>query len=555
MTTSVALPFDLPDEARASLGSLTAQQRGQLDAALTYHSLRNPGARIAYRVSVGDIAQMPALTDLSTVLGPGVPDEALFARFEATSTAVGIGPAGNSMAPLVRHLRLSHADATPATVQPPGRLSAPRQVYRALEKRTPVLLDAAREAIVRFRQHGSSQRVQRYSPLTPDNDIEQAIERWDRSPAAPPADARPAILFGLHWLQTGGAERWAVESIQIAKDAGFLPVVVTDQNSVHPWITRPELEGCVVVTLSFSEQEHTLDLGLAHALLENYDLRGAVLHHASWLYHCLPWIKQQRPEMPIVDSLHIVEYLGGGYPGTSVHFDEYIDIHHVISPQLVEWLTEVQGVAPEKVRLAPLTRLTTDHLSTDEMQHFAPRDPAAPFTIAYVGRLSRQKRPDMFLALVHRLRKRGLNFHAIMHGDGEMRDVVNGLIDQFSLRGVVEQRFEETPVPETLDDADLLVVTSINEGLTLTTFEALAAGIPVLSTDVGSQRSVVEGDMLVPRSAQRFLPLAVSQITALSASEQLREQAWNTQKQRMDEFAATIDADHFMKELFTQWQE
>ena len=46
----------------------------------------------------------------------------------------------------------------------------------------------------------------------------------------------------------------------------------------------------------------------------------------------------------------------------------------------------------------------------------------------------------------------------------------------------------------TLDAADVLVITSDNEGVTLTSFEADAHDALVISADVGSQRSVVVDD-------------------------------------------------------------
>lgn len=532
---------------------LNGIQSAQLVAAANYHALRNPGALIELRIRFGEVSQMPALTDNSTIDGSAVPST----DSDATSTtltvrirskAIGSIQSAPPERPVVRWIRLSHPDATPATTEPPAPGSLPRRVYRELERQAPILLDAARETIMRRRERAISGPLPRYPDCPAASDSLSIIEAWQHAPAEPPSESPRAILFGLHWLQTGGAERWAVESISLAKDAGFLPVIVTDQNSVHPWLTRPELDGCVIITMSFHEHLHRLDIALTHALLENFNFAGAVLHHCQWLYLSLPWIKQHRPALPIVDSLHIVEYLGGGYPGISAQYDAFIDMHHVISPELVRWLAEVQGLAKEKITLAPLTTL-----SAGAAQDFKGRDTRSPFTIAFVGRLSRQKRPDVFLMLAHRLKRASLPFRAIMHGDGEMREVVDGLIDRFGLRNTIDQRYENTPVSETLAETDLLVITSINEGLTLTTFEAIAAGVPVLSADVGSQRTIVQGDMLAPRPARPFVSQSTSVISRLAWSENLRELRWQEQRDRVTKFSELPTAHEWMKETFTQW--
>lgn len=548
MTAAPQLPFEpqSPAEFQSLVAGLTTAQRRQLDAALSYHALLHPGARLRVSVTVGEITQIPALTDASTLPGGNAKGTAVLAELSVLSTATG-SPAGTEE--VVRTVRLANPDASPATTRPPEQFSIPRRVYRELEKRGPVLLDDVREFLMKRREHRSAEPIVRYSSDPEQSVLTRAFEEWGKNPAASPSDAAPAVLIGMHWLQTGGAERWAVESVQIAKDAGFLPIVITDQNSVHPWLDRPELDGCVVITLSFNHHEHQIDVAFAHALLENFNVQGIVLHHSQYLYQMLPWITQHRPDVRVMDSLHIVEYLAGGYPGVSVHFDEYIDTHHVISPQLVEWLSVVQGVDKSKIALAPLTALTVDSTGT-----FAPRDRSKPITIAFVGRLSRQKRPDVFLGLVRKLRKNGTPFRAILHGDGEMRSIVDGLISQFGLSGVIEQRFEDTAVATTLAESDVLVVTSINEGITLTTFEAIAAGIPVISTDVGSQRTIVGGRELLPRQARPFIKQAAELIAQYDASDAAREAAWNAQLARVTEFSALPSAHHWMKELFKSWQ-
>lgn len=527
------------------LSALTNVQRAQLDAALSYHALINPGTEIVARIAIGGITQVPALTDSSTVDGRAV--EGLPLRVELRARSMALGRAGEAL--VSRWIRLGHPDASPATTRAPESSSVPRKVYRQLERRGPIALDEIREFLMRRRERAIAAPLPRYPHGPYDGSAVDSYAAWPYEPAEPPRDDRQAVLFGLHWLQTGGAERWAVESIQLAKEAGFLPVVVTDQNSVHPWAERPELEGCVLLMLSFDHHAHELDIPFTHALLENFNLAGVMLHHSNYLYQMLPWIKRYRPQLPIVDSLHIVEYLGGGYPGTSVHFDEFIDTHHVISPQLVEWMADEQAISREKLALAPLTALTVDTLRA-----FKPRDPSTPFTIAYIGRLSRQKRPDVFLGLVHWLKRGGMRFRAIMQGDGELRSIVDGLLSRFGLEDIVEQRLEDVPVADTLAEADLLVVTSINEGLTLTTLEAVASGIPVVSTNVGSQRTVVQDEALFPRPARQFIPGTAKLIKRLDTDEHLRELIWSGQQKRVVELSALPTAHQWMKEYFASWQ-
>jgi len=202
------------------------------------------------------------------------------------------------------------------------------------------------------------------------------------------------------------------------------------------------------------------------------------------------------------------------------------------------------------VHLAPLARLTTR-----ELHEFRPRAADAPFTLAYVGRLARQKRPYLFVRLVRTLVDAGLPVRAIVHGDGELAATTWREIRRAGLDDVVEFRPHTRPVADTWAEADLLVVSSLNEGLTLPTFEALASGVPVLSADVGSQRTIVGDSTLVPAAPAAFVRAAVATITALAASEDARRAVWEDERRRVDALAVHEDATSWMGRVIAGWAE
>ncbi|HUH53455.1 MAG TPA: glycosyltransferase, partial [Microbacteriaceae bacterium] len=548
--------------------SLTETQKRHLESACNVYALLFPGEEITFEVSIGDVTQMPAIA-YDQSLKSAAPGTKKLGRLSFKSLAIGTkyrseqdylaqaqGSPARSKDSLTQTkdspttaqdspekvyvVRLPHADATPATTKPPANPSLARNVYREIERRSPLLLDLARETIMRRREREIYAPMPRTSNrvTTPEASALKEPKKGDK----------PAILFGLHWLQTGGAEQWAFETITLAKKLGFTPVIVTDQPSVHPLINSAVFDHCVLLILSYESPDRATDLELARAITENFALAGVVLHHSYWLYHALPWFKGVNPSLPVVDSLHIIEYLKGGYAGLAVQFDDHIDTHHVISPQLVEWLSAEQGVSVDRLMLAPLTKLTASDEAT-----FKPRQPKNPFTISFIGRLSRQKRPDVFLMLVARLKKFGVPVRAIMHGDGEMRQIVDELITKYDLTENVLRRDETHAVKDTLEDSDLLVISSINEGITLTTFEANAAGVPVLSANVGSQSSIVEGGVLLDRAARPFIKEAVTQIKKMMSSETYRESVWHDQKEAVARLNQHDDAGTRFERLFKSW--
>jgi glycosyltransferase involved in cell wall biosynthesis len=434
-----------------------------------------------------------------------------------------------------------HGDTVGAPVArvvqlPDESFVASATVRERLERRFPVAYDWARAAVI---------ALTRRTRLAPDDGARV------RSRIAPaPVErtgAAPAVLVGMHWLDVGGAETWALRTIALVVEAGLVPVVVTDRVSTHPLADHPLLTDAVFVPVAELPERDADEV--LRGIVERFALRGVLVHHSHWLYERLAWLVDARPGVPVIDSLHIVEDGPGGFPAVGLREDEWIDTHHVISPALESWFLE-RGVDPGAVHLAPLA-----HLTANDAHEFRAVHEDAPFTVAFVGRLARQKRPYLFVRLVRALVAANLPVRAIMHGDGELEATTRRYIRRARLGDIIELRPHTRAVADTWADADLLVVSSLNEGITLTTFEALAAGIPVISADVGSQRTIVSGAALVPPAPRSFVREATRTIVALAASEEARRAVWEDERRRADALAAHEDATSWMGKVIAGWAE
>lgn len=553
---TVAVPwrtlFEVPDPARFEevLEALTPRQRGLVVAAANFAALDSPGAELAMHVYRSDEDDV-ITTDVRSYEPPATPRPEvgvfpIVSRMEgAARPHVKNVDDGWSVVPEShRRTVLVSPDRIPAEARSRPSLRPRALAWAArerLDRSFPMLYDGLRQlALARRARATFTRRIPRHRPPA-------------RLAAVRPSDAagKPrAVLFGLHWLEMGGAERWALETVALAREQGFVPVVVCDRHSQNPWITRPELEGAVVLPLSYPMYDDVDDQPLLRAILENFDVAAVYVHHCQWMYDRLPWIRAASPGTRVVDSLHIIEYGGGGYPGASVHMSDYIDLHHVISPQLFEWMTGVQGVPSERVHLAPLHGLTTGEFADVE---FSPRSSPDALTLAFVGRLTHQKRPYLFLRLVAALTRAGLPVRAILHGDGTMAEPIARRIERAGLAAVVVRRGEDWPVSDTLREADVLVMSSQNEGIALTTIEAIAAGVPVLSTAVGSQDSLVAEEFLVPRNPAAFVAASLSILRRVVEDDGLRRSVWEDERERLRRFSEMESATEWLHGEMRRW--
>jgi glycosyltransferase involved in cell wall biosynthesis len=108
---------------------------------------------------------------------------------------------------------------------------------------------------------------------------------------------------------------------------------------------------------------------------------------------------------------------------------------------------------------------------------------------AFIGRVTRIKRPDKFLDVVGEIKSRGVAIEFFMTGDGELletcRERIAGEVLPVKILGW------QSDIEKVLSAADLVVLTSDNEGTPLSLIQAGMAGLPVVTTRVGSVPEVV----------------------------------------------------------------
>lgn len=551
--------YELDSSWDAVAATLAERQRHLALSAVLYHCLTNPGRTLTFHVHLAGDHQYPGLTDEGTYRRESVMDAPLLGAFEARSLieprSETLAQAFDSQGSVIRdtndrYLLLPPSEADDASVRAKWKVGWDVRLYEYLEEFQPGVLEGIRNLFWGLYQ---LERDRYHEPRSYHDELQvdrrqnpQAIP-IPRLAGAPVDDAPPAVIIGMHFLQAGGAERWALETIGIVRDAGLLPIVITDRESQQPWITRAELDGALVLCLSHPTTGNPGDDLLLRALVEQFDVRGVLVHHCQWLYDRLAWLRLSRPELPVIDSLHVLE-VRGGFPRSAAVVDADVAYHHVISEQLRRWLIDTQRIGADKVVLALLTALTLE----ESRPSADLRDPSKPLTVAFIGRKTRQKRPDVFLALMKRAHREGIPLRAIIHGDGEMDGLIRRTISRYGLDAVVEVRSSEVPVGQTLGEADLLVITSSNEGITLTTFEAVEAGVPVISTDVGGQREVVPADALLPRFAARMMGPALTLLRRLSDAG-AREDLLMRERAAVAELATHQTASEWMKGVVSQW--
>lgn len=238
---------------------------------------------------------------------------------------------------------------------------------------------------------------------------------------------------------------------------------------------------------------------------------GAVLLHNRIETSLAPGVRRHRNVVVIHNDLHgqissgRSEMLWSRMPRLYYAMEQralrHVDQVYTVSGRTLQGLTQRYATLSERFSFLP-TWVEPDIFAPRPTEHMQARTQLAAFGVSldprlqwvlYAGRLQPQKAPERLLDAYTHLRRLRPQTALLIVGSGNLRERVERRIDELGLR---EHVCLVPPLPQrTLvrfyHAADVLALTSDFEGMPMGVLEALACGLPVVSTPVGEVARVV----------------------------------------------------------------
>jgi glycosyltransferase involved in cell wall biosynthesis len=146
--------------------------------------------------------------------------------------------------------------------------------------------------------------------------------------------------------------------------------------------------------------------------------------------------------------------------------------------------------------------------------------PGAP-VVTWVGRLTAVKQPQVFVDLARLVAKAWPQAIFLLVGDGELRRDVEASIRRLGLSERIRLLGWRGDLARIYAATDVFALTSRNEGTPVALIEAMAAGLPTVSPDVGGIRDVVVDrnlGIVVPAATGERLAAAVCSLLETPAA-------------------------------------
>ncbi len=146
-----------------------------------------------------------------------------------------------------------------------------------------------------------------------------------------------------------------------------------------------------------------------------------------------------------------------------------------------------------------------------------------PLHLLSVGRPHWKKDYPTALKACALLKKRGVAFHYTIIGAAGDEEVLF-LINEFSLQDniILTDKISQKKVYKEMRKADVLLLPSVEEGIANVAVEAMALGLPVISTDCGGINELIaseEEGWVVPNKNPKTLVAAIKKFKSLSLED------------------------------------
>jgi glycosyltransferase involved in cell wall biosynthesis len=222
-----------------------------------------------------------------------------------------------------------------------------------------------------------------------------------------------------------------------------------------------------------------------------------------------------------------------------------------VSNSVKRFMIEDRSVPEERMEIlyngAPLHFFYTNGQQTSGSWKEKLNIPENHLVVGIVGRLHLIKGHTYFLQAAQKVLQEYKNVTFLVVGDGELMKELKeesgrlGIDEKVIFMGYCDN------VASVLKEVDIKVISSLSEGIPLTLFEAMAAGCPVVSTDVGGIKEILDDGVTGFLTPSKEPQAQAEKILLLLKDDALRERMSKAAKAASRQYNVTSNVRQFEK--------
>lgn len=314
-------------------------------------------------------------------------------------------------------------------------------------------------------------------------------------PESPGQSGLPTVIMVMPFLAVGGAEQLAINLIKgLKNDIRFIILAAEELDPALGTLSDAfrELTPYVYNMADFLNPH--LRTSFLWYLIERFHPSSIyIANGTAWIYDILPQIKRRYPDLRTINQVY--DSQAGWINRYDVNLVMNMD-GHIGANRKICLAYQERGARPEQVHLiehcVDLAGLDPENYSPEQAQLIRANLglPETGKIVTFASRQHPQKRPMDFIELARRF-EREPDVFFLMVGDGPLAGALNDAIRKAGVKKIIRKPFYR-PISNILAITDVLVLPSEYEGHPLIVAEAQVMGKPVVVTDVGNNRDVLE---------------------------------------------------------------
>lgn len=306
------------------------------------------------------------------------------------------------------------------------------------------------------------------------------------------------ILFIFPWMQVGGADKFNYNLVsQLDQDKYNISIILTED---CPYIWRQKFEQYAEIfdLTTFLHREHWA--GFIEYIIKTRNINLVMQSNSYYGYYVIPWLKSKCPEVIFTDYLHAINWnwRNGEYPRDSVAISNLLDETFVSSKVVYNGMKEIMNRKKENVKIAYVgvdeKKFNEENVILDNYKQIIKYKEKYKNKkiILFCSRISEEKRPLLAIEVLKELKREDKNIILFVVGDGPQLEEMREKVIKEKLENNIIFFGVQDDVRPFYKLSNVLLICSLREGITTTTYEALSMKTPVVSADVGGQAELID---------------------------------------------------------------
>jgi len=315
------------------------------------------------------------------------------------------------------------------------------------------------------------------------------------------------ILHLINSLETGGAEKLLLESLPLYADLGITADLLLLKETDSPFLKElKEKKFFSIFSLGLTAVYNPIHIFKIIPFFKKYDIIHVHLFPAQYYVVAAKMLSRSKSKLIFTEhSTNNRRFQNKRFKYIDRFIYNYYDHIIAITPKVKEAIINHTGILPDKVEVIQngISLSKIDEANPYSKFHISSRIKTSDKIILQVSSFQEPKDHETLIKAMLLLPN---YFKLILVGEGLLKEKCEKLVALLGLEKRVFFLGVRMDIPQLLKTADIVVLSSKYEGLSLSSIEGMASGKPFVASDVpGLKEVVTDAGILFPLGDEKKL--------------------------------------------------